>query len=286
MQDEPADSQCKSPEKQEGLNSYLWLGFPAIFLIWLAYGWLQGTLFLSDSSFDRLNALFSGLAFWGVIYAILLQRSELALQRKELELTRNEVRGQKEQLEAQNTTLKKQNFENTFFSLIDLYISIVDALVIHVPQLGTPRSDVTIKGRECFLNFFSDLKREYDGERKRLPDADDLALCVSAYGRFADYRQSYIGHYFSTLYKIIQFVDSSEIEEKQIYINILKAQLSSYELSLLFYNCLSNYGLKHFKLYVEKCGLLEQFSLLLAPGHKKLYRESAFTTPSSITNPE
>ncbi len=41
--------------------------------------------------FGAVNTLFSGLAFAGVIYAILLQRQELSLQRKELELTRREL---------------------------------------------------------------------------------------------------------------------------------------------------------------------------------------------------
>ncbi len=38
-----------------------------------------------------MNALFSGLAFAGLIYTVFLQREELALQRKELELTRQEL---------------------------------------------------------------------------------------------------------------------------------------------------------------------------------------------------
>lgn len=37
------------------------------------------------------NSLFSGLAFAGLIYAILLQREDLMLQRKELEMTRQEL---------------------------------------------------------------------------------------------------------------------------------------------------------------------------------------------------
>jgi hypothetical protein len=41
--------------------------------------------------FGAANSLFSGLAFAGLIYAILLQREDLALQRKELELTRQEL---------------------------------------------------------------------------------------------------------------------------------------------------------------------------------------------------
>lgn len=41
--------------------------------------------------FGAVNATFSGLAFAGLIYAILLQREDLALQRTELELTRQEL---------------------------------------------------------------------------------------------------------------------------------------------------------------------------------------------------
>jgi hypothetical protein len=42
--------------------------------------------------FGVASALFSGLAFGGLIYAISLQRQELALQRAELEATREEMR--------------------------------------------------------------------------------------------------------------------------------------------------------------------------------------------------
>jgi hypothetical protein len=42
-------------------------------------------------SFGYVNALFAGLAFAGVIYAILLQSKELRLQREELEYTRDEL---------------------------------------------------------------------------------------------------------------------------------------------------------------------------------------------------
>jgi hypothetical protein len=52
---------------------------------------------LFGDSFGAINALFSGLAFAGVIVAIMLQREELRLQRQELEQTREELRGQKEE---------------------------------------------------------------------------------------------------------------------------------------------------------------------------------------------
>jgi len=60
--------------------------------------------------FGAVNALFSGLAFAGVIYAILLQRKELELQRYELTMTRNELEGQKQQFEAQNNIFQEQTW--------------------------------------------------------------------------------------------------------------------------------------------------------------------------------
>lgn len=41
--------------------------------------------------FGVVNSLFSGLAFTGVIYTIILQHKELSLQREELTLTRQEL---------------------------------------------------------------------------------------------------------------------------------------------------------------------------------------------------
>ncbi len=60
--------------------------------------------------FGTINALFAGLAFAGIIYAIFLQRKDLELQRRELQLTREELDGQKQQLQPQNDTLKRQAF--------------------------------------------------------------------------------------------------------------------------------------------------------------------------------
>ena len=52
-------------------------------------------------SFGILTALFSGLAFSGLIITILLQRKELELQRKELRLQREEMAASRGELAAQ-----------------------------------------------------------------------------------------------------------------------------------------------------------------------------------------
>jgi len=48
--------------------------------------------------FGAVNSLFSGLAFAGIIIALIFQKQELTLQRKELRDTREELKGQREQM--------------------------------------------------------------------------------------------------------------------------------------------------------------------------------------------
>ena len=59
--------------------------------------------------FGSVNALFSGLAFTGIIMTILLQRKEFELQRDELADTREVLELQKEELTATRTEFEKQN---------------------------------------------------------------------------------------------------------------------------------------------------------------------------------
>jgi hypothetical protein len=59
-------------------------------------------------SFGGINALFSGLAFAGIIYTILLQKKELTLQRQELADTRVELRRSADAQERSERAFKKQ----------------------------------------------------------------------------------------------------------------------------------------------------------------------------------
>lgn len=61
----------------------------ALAAYWLLPDWQTRGQF--GDIFGAVNALFSGLAFAGVIFAILLQREDIALQREELTLTRQEL---------------------------------------------------------------------------------------------------------------------------------------------------------------------------------------------------
>jgi hypothetical protein len=224
--------------------------------------------------FGGANALFSGLAFVGVIYAILLQRRELQYQREELEQTRGELKGQRIQLEAQNRTFRQQTFDNAFFQMLSLHHQIVNSIDLTGPSAD---GDATKRGRDCFVKFYEDLKQLFssDAQSKADPTRGNVLI---AYGELYRKIQPDVGHYFRNLYNIIKFVDRSEIEEKRVYTNLVRAQLSSHELLLLFYNCLTHLGNEKFKPLVETYSLLKNMpdEDLLDVSHVRWYAESAY----------
>ena len=85
-----------------------WIGGVVVFGLWLLTLCVGNYFFPTwqergqfGDLFGSVNALFSGLAFAGLIYAILLQHQELALQREELRLQRVEMAASRGELRAQ-----------------------------------------------------------------------------------------------------------------------------------------------------------------------------------------
>ena len=74
-----------------------------------------------------------------------------------------------------------------------------------------------------------------------------------------DRHQSNLSHYFRNLYHVIKFIAESQLDEKQKkrFASLARAQVSTHELTLLYYNCLADYGREKFKPLVEKYTLLE-----------------------------
>lgn len=225
----------------------------------------RGTL---GDMFGTINALFSGLAFAGIIFTILLQRKELRYQRDELKETR-------EEFIIQNKTLKNQRFENTFFNLISIHNQIVNDIDYDKRTRDRDGSYIylTVKGRDVFKDSFKRLDELLKNGSKGNHN--------SIYVNFYDERKTDFGHYFRNLYRIIKMVHETEFKsveelslditkidekrkyelsnyiEKYKYTSIVRAQLSDYELLLLFYNCLSENGFDKFKPLVEEYALLK-----------------------------
>ena len=71
--------------------------------------------------FGGVNALFTGLAFAGVIYTILLQRRELELQREELRLNRAELSRSAQAQSDQVAVLKQSADLSATTTLVNVY---------------------------------------------------------------------------------------------------------------------------------------------------------------------
>ncbi|MFI0844245.1 hypothetical protein [Mesorhizobium sp. IMUNJ 23232] len=98
------------------------LMFAAVILVWAVTPFVMKFFFIGMAErgqagdlYGSINALFSGLAFAGVIVAILLQREELSLQRQELIDNRAELirsaNAQEESQKALNKTIYAQTFK-------------------------------------------------------------------------------------------------------------------------------------------------------------------------------
>lgn len=225
---------------------------------------VEQSMGLFGDSFGAVNALISALAFAGVIVTFRLQRKELDLQRKELEAQRLEF-------EQQNKTMKLQRFENTFFNMMQLQQQIVNDLHLQVSynafvrgKTGSGIETVTkeLHGREVIRHIYDNVKKTVSNKG------------LSHYQEAKD--RDLLDHYFRHLYTILRFVDESdayvpekdengnpkfnpqkEWELKYRYTTILRATLSRYEMLILYYNGLSEFGFMRLKPLIEKYSLLD-----------------------------
>ena len=256
----------------EGTNYTLLIIFSIIVIILYAVSWYLIDIIIIDvnergqfgDQFGAVNALFSGLAFAGLIFTIILQKKELALQREELTDTRKELKGQKKQMEIQNETLKVQRFENTFFQMLSQFQIIVNNITYSYKDMS---GDVHIvNGREGFHDSFEvavhqlniedwnpiNLNRPFVGMR-------DVIKTYGYKGYMESHSPTYFDHYFRFLYRILKFVETSPLvtdyDEEYKYTCMLRAMLSRYELVWLYYNGLS-YGKEKLKPLIERYAML------------------------------
>ena len=112
MTNKPTDTSDES--KDEKLTTLYWL-FGIVLALWIIscviIHWRYKTWALSGTfgdTFGAINSLFSGFAFAGIIFTIILQKRELALQRQELKFTRQELSRTAEAQEKSEIALNKQ----------------------------------------------------------------------------------------------------------------------------------------------------------------------------------
>lgn len=235
--------------------------------------------------FGAVNALFSGLAFAGLIVTLIMQHEELGLQREELAQTNKELAAQREEFAAQTKTMKIQRFENTLFNMLSLHQDIVNGLY-YVPKDDADRTRES-KGRYVFDVFYNTILIGFKDEwlRDRVDGIKEIIQYENTPEAYLLVREiSIFDNYFRHLYRMFKYIDVSPLiddSERYDYACIVRAQLSDYELLMLFYNALNvrDHGDLKFKQLIEKYAVFNNIrDDMLARGHEDyiLYHGGAY----------
>ncbi len=276
-------------------------------LIWLAvvvaicaayffvmYFWFPGNMEKRGQfgdMFGFLGALFSGLAFAGLIVTIRQQREDLKNQRDEIALQREDLKAQTEalklqkeeirqtneelklqrkEMEEQNKTIMLQRFETTFFNMLK--------------SLNEVRNDIKYSG-----DF--DLRT---GTTKVIEGKDAIERIyqlgfslIKKHGYNDPFIKNYMSHYFRHLIQTLKIIDVADFlsyQEKCYYTEIVSSHMSLHEMCAFFYYCLSDEAKDKTKILVEKYAL---FKILnngetISKEELSLFSDGAFTQKKDI----
>ena len=180
-----------------------------------------------------LNPILTFLTFMGLLLTIILQQKELRATRDELQRSANA-------LDSQLDALKKQNFESTFFSFAHLLQAIVDSTDIHGAK------GKVSKGRDAFRYY-------YDSLRSASAPND----AIEAYENVFKKHRNDLAPYFRVLANIFDFLDKSDVNNKELYSKLIRDQLSESEATLLALHGLYLSSESDIKEMINKHGLLK-----------------------------
>lgn len=181
---------------------------------------------VAGDMFGASTSLFSGLAFAGLIFTLLIQRRELELQREELAKLRTETAGTREQMELQSNFISQQIFEHTFFRLLDLISDSVEGM-----------SKGARQGR---MSGKAALREVVDDFRMSLRVVNHTGATVkSAYRNWFSRHQDLVEPYIATFCELLFFIKNrqtvSDPDGFLKYEHIVRSQLSHSEIRLLTY---------------------------------------------------
>ncbi|MGG1638257.1 putative phage abortive infection protein [Paenibacillus sp. NRS-1760] len=221
-------TELETKDKKEPIDILITMAV-IIFIVWALSGAFVVLAFKKPDGpgtfgdmFGAINSLFSGLAFSGIIYTIMIQRNELSLQREELALQREEIRKSTEELAGQKEQMVIQRFETTFFNLLSMQNELTNSIEIsHM-----------IRGRKVFKEIHEEFYNRFNHPMYK--SSDKLA------------ELSYIStldHYYRHVTTLVTFVHNDNTlldNSKEMYIGFFASQCTSYEIIFIFYYSLIN----------------------------------------------
>ena len=208
----------------------------------------QGTF---GDSFGTLNALFSGLAFSGVLITLFWQRKDLSETQRQI---------------------KSQQVESQFYNMLTLQHGAIQGFDLK------RNGRVVMVGRDCFKTWLKQLRDNYSSSTSAHKEN-----VVSAYAALWSRHQGDLSLYFRSLYSVFRFASESDHEEKNKFGVVARSFLSDFELVILFYNCLSARGHK-FNKYVDEFAIFNNLDprMLLDERDVKLLNRAAYGNNEEI----
>ncbi len=245
--------------------------FGAIFLLWIV-SWLALVLFVDTETIEKaghtVNALFSGMALAVLIAVVLLQRRELKILSASLKSV-NELLSRQQDSSQGNSN--DSDFERKYFHLLDSFQRNIRYMTITSDQH-------IFRGREALIALYNAIVEIYGIYEKETNDLSMKELINHSYLEVYRKNQSELGHYFQQLNYILLFLDKNTDSDKTFYTGLLRTQLSSPELLLIFYDCLSEHGNQRFKQLIVKYNLLRNLPEdLIDKEHYALFKKSTAT---------
>ncbi|KTB87919.1 hypothetical protein AO070_04725 [Pseudomonas syringae pv. syringae PD2766] len=224
---------------------------------------------------DFVGGLLNPLLSFAALMAVLLS---LKAQRKELSLARADAKENHRIQEQQSQIFERQNFESLFFRLLDIHARLSKEITLDPKDFeGALQATHGKRNGEDAFNF---LRSYYfpGGLFYATEEEYEVAILKSS-KNFSSRCHLITGHYFRNLYQILKQVDNFGVDPLRMsrptsfvnmrvrlqnyyiqrnYANMLRAQLSSSELRVIFINCLSQRG-SGLKYLVERYSLLKHF---------------------------
>ncbi len=233
-----------------GVVAGVWIVYWAIMLVTIhGYNRNWEVRGLFGDMFGALNALFSGLAFAGLIITILYQREELhnntevlkgqenemKLQAKSLEkqweqmqLQSDAMKRQWEEMEKQNTNIKRQRLESTLLNMWNIHFRIRSEVTVNQNR----GMDAIIYSIQTIVNQAIQLTRNGGETSVRLTTIAQAAMIFNNTHGFGPFET-----YLSSLKLIYRTVKSSDLnkEAEKRYLEMIQGYVSKYEVELIVY---------------------------------------------------
>jgi hypothetical protein len=179
-----------------------------------------------------------------------------------------------------------QSAETTIIKQIEFHYNLLKGISINIAEAGRgygiPNGPEVVYGQDAFEIMYDILKEKYKyvvtlGNENNVEEIENTKI-IAAFSALYKVCGSKFGNYYKNLYFLIKYIDElpqKKEYKKTYYIDLIKAQLSKYEILLLAYDCIwiqdKTKG-ENFIEYASKHGLLSalETEMLMDPRHRTL----------------